>query len=58
VATIASPWPGRLRRRSGRGWPVVIASVLIALALLSPLVLMVLDARSAGWAELRTVLFR
>jgi iron(III) transport system permease protein len=58
MTTLASPWPGRLRRRSGRGWPVVVVSMLIAAALLAPLVLIVLDVRSAGWSELHRVLFR
>ena len=58
MTTVASLWPGRLRRRSGRGWPVVVASVLIAAALLAPLVLVVLDVRSTGWAEIHRALLR
>ncbi len=58
MTTVASRWPGRLRRRSDRGWPVLIASVVIAGALLAPLVLIVLDVRRTGWSELHRVLFR
>jgi iron(III) transport system permease protein len=48
----------RLRRR-GTGQRIVVAvGALIAAALLAPLVLVALDARSAGWAELHQVLFR
>jgi len=36
----------------------VALSGVIALCLLMPLVLLVLDARSAGWTEIHTVLFR
>jgi iron(III) transport system permease protein len=49
---------GRLRRGLGRGRITVAAGVLIALALLAPLVLLALDARTAGWAEIHRVLFR
>ena len=58
MTTVATRWPGRLRRRSDRGWPVVIASVVIAAGLLAPLALVALDARSSGWSELHRVLFR
>ncbi len=47
---------GARRRRGGGG--LVAASTLIALGLLSPLVLVALDARDAGWAEIHRVLFR
>jgi iron(III) transport system permease protein len=50
--------PGRLRHRSGRGWLLLAVAAVIALALLTPLVLIALDARSAGWAEIHRVLFR
>jgi iron(III) transport system permease protein len=48
------------RRRSGAGvsWPLLAFSACIALALLSPLVLLALDARNAGWGEIHRVLFR
>jgi len=45
--------PGWLRRRI-----VVGAGAGIALVLLAPLVLVAMDANSAGWPELRQVLFR
>lgn len=37
---------------------VVVISVLVALTLIAPLVLLVLDANSAGWSEISRVLFR
>jgi iron(III) transport system permease protein len=49
---------GRGRRRLGRGRIVVAISVVIAALLLSPLVLVALDARKAGWSEIHRVLFR
>jgi iron(III) transport system permease protein len=52
------PWTGRPRRRSGRDWPLVALSAVIALGLLAPLALIALDARSAGWEEIHRVLFR
>jgi iron(III) transport system permease protein len=58
MTTVASRWPGRLRRRSDRGWLVVLASTLIAAGLLAPLVLIALDVRSVGWSEFHRVLFR
>jgi iron(III) transport system permease protein len=48
----------RLRPRDGRSPAVVAISVIIALALLLPLVLLALDAHSAGWDEIHRVLFR
>ncbi len=47
----------RRRRRAGERL-VVLGGALVALALLAPLVLLALDARSAGWAEISRVLFR
>ena len=38
--------------------PTVAISTVIAAGLLLPLVLLVLDARSAGWTEIHRVLFR
>ncbi len=52
----ASTW-GRARRRVGRGRFGVIFGASIAIVLLSPLALLVLDARSAGWHEIHHVLF-
>jgi len=46
------------RNRWLGGRLVVALSVVIALGLLMPLGLLALDARSAGWSEIRTVLFR
>ena len=58
TATAASAPPRALRTcRARPGW-VVYVSVVIALGLLSPLVLVGLDARQAGWAEIHRVLFR
>jgi iron(III) transport system permease protein len=45
------------RTRGGPRWLVTL-SVVIALALLAPLVLIGLDARLAGWTEIHRVLFR
>jgi iron(III) transport system permease protein len=50
--------PGRLRRRPGAQPLLIALSAAIALALLAPLVLLALDARSAGWGEIDRVLFR
>ncbi len=58
MTTLVSGWPGRLRRRSHRGWPLVVVSVLVAAGLLAPLVLIALDVRSTGWTEFHRVLFR
>jgi iron(III) transport system permease protein len=55
---LSPPRPYRARRRSGRGWPLLVISAVIALALLAPLILIALDARSAGWGEIHRVLFR
>jgi iron(III) transport system permease protein len=57
-STLAAPALGRLRRSGGQGRIVVLLSAFIALALLLPLGLLVLDARSAGWGEIHRVLFR
>jgi iron(III) transport system permease protein len=63
MATLAEPReaafePGRLRRRSARGWPLLILVAGIALVLLAPLALTALDASSAGWGEIQQVLLR
>ncbi|HLH27877.1 MAG TPA: ABC transporter permease subunit, partial [Acidimicrobiales bacterium] len=52
---------GRLaarRRRGGRSRLALATSVVVAGALLSPLLFLALDARSAGWSEIHRVLFR
>ncbi len=49
---------GKPRRHASRGRAVVLLSACIALVLLLPLGLLVLDARSAGWGEIHHVLFR
>jgi iron(III) transport system permease protein len=54
----AGPGRARLRGRSDHGWPLLILGAVIALALLAPLLLIALDARSAGWHEIHEVLFR
>ncbi len=55
---LTAPAPPRLGR-GRKGVPVtVLVSVVIAAALLSPLLLLVVEARSAGWSELHRVLFR
>ncbi len=46
------------RRRLPRPRVVVVVSAVIALGLLAPLVLLGLNARSAGWPEISRVLFR
>jgi iron(III) transport system permease protein len=46
------------QRQAHRGRLLVLASLLIALGLLSPLILLILDARGAGWGEISRVLFR
>ena len=49
----------RLRRRGARqGRAIVVLCMFIAALLLSPLVLLALDAHSAGWSEIHRVLFR
>jgi iron(III) transport system permease protein len=50
--------PRWARPGPGQGRAVVGVSALIALALLLPLGLLALDARTAGWAEVERVLFR
>jgi iron(III) transport system permease protein len=40
------------------GWRLVLVSAVIATVLLAPLVLIALDARSAGWSELDAALLR
>jgi iron(III) transport system permease protein len=52
ISTAHSP------RRVSRGRVVVIIGSCIAVALLLPLVLLALDAHSAGWSEIHHVLFR
>jgi iron(III) transport system permease protein len=46
------------RRKPNREVPLLILAGVIALALLSPLVLVALDAHSAGWGEIHRTLFR
>jgi iron(III) transport system permease protein len=48
----------RRRRRPSHGWPLLVLGAAIAAALLAPLILIALDARSAGWGEIHHVLFR
>jgi iron(III) transport system permease protein len=48
----------RRRRGASRGRAIVALSACIAALLLSPLLLLVLDAHSAGWSEIHHVLFR
>jgi iron(III) transport system permease protein len=48
----------RARPRGAQRRIVVVIGALVAAALLAPLVLVVLDARSAGWTEVHSVLFR
>ena len=57
ASSAGSRW-GRYRRRTPSGWRGVAVSAVIAALLLAPLVLIVLDARSAGWSQLHAVLFR
>ena len=54
----AGPAAGRLRRRPSGPRALIAVSACVALALLFPLVLIALDARSAGWGEVHRVLFR
>jgi iron(III) transport system permease protein len=55
----AAPAPQRIARaRRGRAGWLVYVGIVIALGLLSPLVLVALDARQAGWTEIHRVLFR
>ncbi|MGA9285596.1 MAG: iron ABC transporter permease [Solirubrobacteraceae bacterium] len=46
------------RRGAGQGRAVVVLCAFIAALLLSPLILLALDAHSAGWSEIHRVLFR
>jgi iron(III) transport system permease protein len=62
---VTSVLPARLiggppagRRPRGNGRRLVAISALIAALLLSPLVLVLLDASQAGWSEIHAVLFR
>jgi iron(III) transport system permease protein len=61
MATLSPPragtWVTR-RRRPAREVPLLVLAAVIALALLSPLVLVALDAHSAGWGEIHRTLFR
>ena len=57
-APTAGSWRRRARRRLPSGWRLVVVSAVIAALLLAPLVLIVLDARSAGWSEIHAALFR
>src|ERR1700749_57428 len=61
MATFSPPrtaaWVTR-RRRPGREVTLLVVAGVIALALLSPLVLVALDAHSAGWGEIHRTLFR
>src|ERR1700727_2850898 len=61
MATVSPPrtaaWVTR-RRRPAREVPLLVVAGVIALALLSPLVLVALDAHSAGWGEIHRTLFR
>ncbi|MFZ1994319.1 MAG: ABC transporter permease subunit, partial [Solirubrobacteraceae bacterium] len=61
MATLARPragaWMTR-RRRPPREVPLLVVAGVIALALLSPLVLVAIDAHSAGWGEIHRTLFR
>jgi iron(III) transport system permease protein len=49
---------GRWRQRRGRGRTVIALSAVVALALVSPLAFLALDASHAGWSEIHDVLFR
>jgi iron(III) transport system permease protein len=58
-AAVAASMPvvrARRHHHPDRAW--IALSAAIAAALLAPLVLVVLDARSAGWTEIHRVLFR
>ncbi len=61
MATLSDPragtWVTR-RRRPARDVGLLVLGGVIALALLSPLVLVGLDAHSAGWSEIHRTLFR
>ena len=58
AATTAPSPPPRERARRGRADWLLCVSVVIALGLLSPLVLVGLDAHRAGWTEIHRVLLR
>lgn len=60
LLTETEPEPVRRRRGRGRrGLPLTVGlSLIVAIALLVPLLLVVVQAHSAGWAELQRVLFR
>jgi iron(III) transport system permease protein len=53
----AGTWVTR-RRRPAREVPLLVVAGVIAVALLSPLVLVALDAHGAGWGEIHRTLFR
>jgi iron(III) transport system permease protein len=56
---LAAPASRKLRRRRvGRGRGAIFLGLCIATLLLSPLVLLALDAHGAGWEEIHHVLFR
>jgi iron(III) transport system permease protein len=57
LAAPTGPVSARPFRRRPGGLLLAV-SALIAAALLAPLVLLAIDARSAGWAEVQRVLFR
>jgi iron(III) transport system permease protein len=61
MATLSPPragtWQSR-RRRPDREVPLLALAGVIALGLLSPLLLVALDAHSAGWDEIHRTLFR
>ncbi len=58
VSTVLPAPPHPVPRACGGPRWLVTASVVIALALLAPLVLVGLDAQQAGWTEIHRVLFR
>jgi iron(III) transport system permease protein len=61
MATLSPPRPAAWvtrRRRPAREVPLLVVAAIIALALLSPLALVALDAHSAGWTEIHRTLFR
>jgi iron(III) transport system permease protein len=58
VSSVPSAPPHPVRRAWGGPRWLVALSVVIALALLAPLLLVGLDARQAGWTEIHRVLFR
>ena len=50
--------PGATRRARRRDRPLLVLAALVALAVLSPLLLVALQAQHAGWHELTTALWR